>query len=238
MKTTTREPNSLVKVDSNDILSDNWDQWINNIEYTLKHLKRKGANVSELKLSSPLPIEKISEKQWYGVINLDDNFQRIITEFAGNISFSWYFDDDSQLLHPAITGAYEESFMWDSQNYWSTSETIFEELGFEGGDYITLGMTAGGDCVAIDMTTKGHPVILITHDGCSKDEAHNKSIGEMDYFQGKRLGLSFVDFMNRWTNWGCFSFEEQAIEFFYDYENQCLIDSGERLEKWKSWLKN
>ena len=212
-----------------------WDRWVQNWEWAMSCMKRKGCRTKEVVVTEPISLWELEGLQEKLDIILPGDYVRVVTGFAQSLTLFWHLDD------PNPPKPYHQVFsswadaLWDVRRlteYKTEYENWLRESFIDPDDpydkvwYDKLAfMTVpNSDMIAFDVTA-GHsdcPVVYLSHDD-----------GEL---HGCRLGTSFVDFMSRWSNLGCPGPEDWQMAPFYDWERRILMDSGEVVENWKRWI--
>ena len=214
-----------------------WDMWVQNWQWTLAAMERKGFEVGGLEIGAPVSREEIERVQRELQIILPDDFVYVVTHFAGSVQFSWHLGK-FKLPEP-----YRGIFSGGASPLWSMSGLRSDKEGYDGWvqnvfsnlddpyDRVWHNKTAflsvpNGDVIAFDVLGGGAnaPVVYLSHEG---DTSH-----------GWRLGFNFVDFISRWSNIGCPGPEDWQFEPFYDPVANIIRDAGPVVDAWKDWMSN
>jgi hypothetical protein len=232
-----------------------WNRWKQDREWVLCSMRQKGATIwCELEIAPPASWERVATLTGEHGIRLPDDFVEVLTGYSSCVTFHWSLDDgtgEDYVIRPpqpyqACTSGGGDWELWniDTLLLWNQRQPlILRRLEQIEAEDVQNGLidpkdpperiwhnktffihTPNGDYIAFDVNrgTENCPVVYLDH--------------EWGNFNGARLGLTFVDFMTRWSNLGCPGVESWRMKPFYDPVQNLLMDSGEVVGNWKQWV--
>lgn len=215
---------------------ENWNNWINRINWIIGIAKRRGWDYSELEIKEPISESafEILENE-LGLVYPTD-FKEVLTKYSSGLLFNWQIEgEETEGEFAEIFCGAGRGYLWDFEtlrdDYKNIQGWIKECFPNPEDEYdkvwhnkIPFLDVPNGDVIAFaDKTEKGNPVIYLSHEG--------------DDFHGQILGDNFVDFIDKWTQLGCVGTEDWQFEPFYSYEKKELLIDDSKLMAWIEWLE-
>ena len=214
-----------------------WQEWVNKFEWIVKIAKRRKWTYEKLKINPPIPERTIKSIEKNLEVVFPQDFTEVLTKYASGVFLDWTIKgEETEGKFREIFCGGGRGYLWDYsilienyKSYLSWIDACFpdpeDEIDKIWHNKIPFLSVPNGDIIAFgEETIYGNPVVYLSHDG------------EED-FNGARLGLNFVDFINKWSTLGCIGTEDWQFEPFYDYENKLLKKEGPAIEEWKKWLE-
>lgn len=217
-------------------------QWMAILEWTRTALVARGWPTGTIIKGETVDSERIHDFQRKHGIQLPKDLVNTLSQFAGSIStdFPWPSDGTEEL---AKWNAFQDRpkgvmFGGEVQHLWSFdllderyeefadfSEPYIDEddeFGRPFRDTVPLVEAGNGDWIALNHRTS--VVYYLSHDGDAE-------------MNGNRLGISFVDFITRWT-WACVPWPDYLPDqMVYDTDAQEIPIACDGLSLWHAWLR-
>jgi hypothetical protein len=213
------------------------EEWMKKLGSLFKSFESKGFWV-KFSFTPPMSQEQIEEIEGTNNIKLPLHLRQVVNTIAASCHFEWSTNGPSEKSLPEgfeMADSGGESHIWDVKQVRSISNTIFEDYGFDPRHILQFMYTGNGDIIALDSTAglSDASVIYINHDGGTPGFIDD----DRKTLHGHRLGLNFVDFMNRWIDLGCPGNEYDGLLPFYDFEKSILRSSDDpKVSQWIQWL--
>lgn len=199
--------------------------------------KKKNWDIIEtLKIEEPASKNEILEIEKKIRKKLPCEYKEILMNFSKKVSLSYHLDieapeefkevfsgeifwDINKIID--LTKLYTEWIEASIDPEYNDKQAIIitKKYGLNSTPFMSV---PNGDLIIINDIT--NEVFYLDHEG-----------GEM---HGKRLGKSFFNFLDIWTQIGIIGSEGWQFEAIYDFENNKLLPiDNEKVQRWIDWLK-
>ena len=209
--------------------------WMERLSTLKGQLIKKGADHVKFNFEPPISQSELLEIEKRNNFQFPNHFAEVVTQVARSCEFSW-----SMHAKYLPKGYYEQGLGGAPDFIWNVD--LVNDIGGYGiADYYNedfvydLINVGNGDIIAFD-TINGLDQSKVIYIDCREGEPepeHSKN----RVLNGRRLGNNFIDFMNRWISLGCPN-HNFAMEEFYDFEQNILMNEGEVVENWIKWLES
>jgi hypothetical protein len=211
-----------------------WNRWRHDWRWTLAAMLRK-KDMLDLTIQPPIATEALERLVTQHELILPTEFKEVLTRFSAGVRLPWHLYGVPDVPAPYV-GMGGPGELWHVASLTIFKEQLDRVLRLHCPDpasdddwcqvwrHKTPFILAGnGDYVAFDVSqVEEHcPVVYLAHEGDND-------------FNGRRLGLDFIDFVTRWSNLGCPG--PNSLDQFHDTSQNLLMDSGDIVENWKRWL--
>ncbi len=217
-----------------------WISWNQKWEWILSIAIKRNWNYESLKIIPPVDLNTIQKTEELFKIKFPVEFRDVITQYASGIKFGWQIEgeaDPSGELNGIFCGCggvteyRTNAYLWDFNNFSELYKTYqgwitdcyndpTDSYGKHYYDKIPLIDVPNGDLIVFDNLGQ---VIYLSHDD-----------GPL---HGERLSENFIEFITIWSNLGCVGTESEQFSVFYDNGKKRIMNSGDKIEKWKKWLQ-
>jgi cell wall assembly regulator SMI1 len=210
-----------------------WNTWQSRWEATLYACGRLGGAIEPLIKSQPATEEEIVQVEQVLGLTLPLTFRSVLSHFAAQVQVSWSLPEDAE-LPPPVDEIISGHCYWnlsDLLNVNTKYRTILREQFPDRSDpaqnvwydKFVVQEVQNGDRVVLDLspTSFGSVLYLSTFRG----QGH-----------GYRLGSSFIDFIDHWTQLGCPGPEIWQILPFLSSPYSGLEIEGLHAHAWRAWI--
>jgi hypothetical protein len=206
-----------------------WDAWPTRFERSLSACEKLGGECRDFVFEPPATAEELQAVERALGRSIPKTVATVFTGFSRKLTFSWFLPDDFHLPEPfdgifcggadwgldAIPRLDEDRQSWVAEVF-PNPDDPYDAVWHRVISFMEVG---NGDILAIDSAQGDDgPVVYADHDG-----------GD---FHGARLGLNFIDFIDRWSKLGCVGAEDWQMKPFVS-DAAVLDPEGEAAHKWR-----
>ncbi|WP_242916466.1 SMI1/KNR4 family protein [Pontibacter liquoris] len=214
-----------------------FQQVLDQIDWIRSIIIRRGWDINQdLIYREPASVDEVKAIEEKIGIQLPKDYKQLLTECSRNFEFRYQFDEE---LPEEFKGIFSGEIYWNLDRFieqYNENYVFWEKdwLDISNSDKVALEQEAeilrnkvplmevpNGDLIVVGYNSS--EVVYFSHEG---DEMHGKVLGDSLW--------SFLEFHSRV---GFIGSEDWQFEPFFDYEQNKMITTGPKVERFISWLE-